>query len=130
MSSYPTERELRAWAAEPCAPESFGHWDLVLSWDMDSARLHLFVELAADPTLPNAWLFLLVLYRWVSYAARQKDFDSWRPHYDRWLDEVRGVRDPSVKRWRNRARRIFQGLDAFDDESWWDSFAADANPTE
>jgi hypothetical protein len=97
---------------------------------MNSARLRLFVELAADPTLPNAPFFLRALYRWVSYVARQEDFDSWRPQYDLWLNEVKGVRDPSVKRWRHRARRIFQGLDAFDYDSWWDSFVTDANPTE
>lgn len=124
----PTEAELRAWAAEDGAEEPTGDWDLVLAWDMEPGRLRLFVELAADDTLPNARYFLMALYTWVWYAARRDDFDSWRPYYDRWLEAAKGVRDPAVKRWRNRARRIFQGLDPFDQESWWAAYAADVNP--
>ena len=122
----PTEDELRAWAAEAGAVEPIQDWDLVLAWGMEPGRLRLFVELAADATLPNAPFFLLALYTWVAHAARQEDFDSWRPQYDRWLNEARGVRDPSVKRWRHRARRVFQGVDSFDYTSWWENFAADA----
>lgn len=125
-SHNPTEAELRAWAAEAGAAEPEGDWDLVLAWGMEPGRLRVFVELAADPTLPNARYFLMALYTWVSYAARRPDFDSWRPQYDRWLDAAKGVRDPAVKRWRHRARRIFQGLDPFDAHAWGANFAADA----
>ena len=121
----PTEAELRAWAAEPGADELTGDWDLVLAWNMEPERLRLLVELAADTTLPNAPLFLRALYTWVWYVGRQQDFDSWRPYYDRWLDVAKGVRDPAVKRWRHRTRRIFQGIESFDKESWWDDYAAD-----
>jgi hypothetical protein len=127
-SLNPTEAELRAWAAEIGAGEPMGDWDLVLSWGMEPGRLRLLVDLAADSTLPNAAFFLMALYTWVSYTARQKDFDRWRPQYDRWLDVAKGVRDPAVKRWRNRARRIFQGVDSFDYDSWWTTFTADASP--
>ena len=121
----PTEAELRAWAAEAGAPEPENDWDLVLSWEMEPGRLRVFVELAADPTLPNAAYFLMALYTWVSYVARREDFDSWRPQYDRWLDVARGVRDPAVKRWRHNARRIFQGLEPFDAEAWGGALLAD-----
>jgi len=127
-SLNPTEAELRAWAAEAGAAEPTGDWDLVLSWGMEPGRLRLLVDLAADAALPNATYFLMALYTWVSFAARQKDFDSGRPQYDRWLDVAKGVRDPAVKRWRRRARRVFQGVDSFDNELWWKTFAADASP--
>jgi hypothetical protein len=124
----PTEAELRAWAAEAGAVHPTGDWELVLAWGMEPGRLRLFVDLAADATLPNAPFFLMALYAWVSYAARRTDFDSWRLQYDRWLDVAKGVRDPAVKRWRYRARRIFQGVDPFDYHSWWATLAADAGP--
>ena len=124
-SHNPTEAELRAWAAEAGAAEPEGDWDLVLSWGMEPGRLRVLVELAADPTLPNAPYFLITLYTWVSYVARRDDFDSWRPQYDRWLDAAKGVRDPAVKRWRHSARRIFQGLDPFDADAWGAGMVAD-----
>ena len=125
-SFNPTEPELREWAAEVGAAPPDQDWELLLTWGMEPGRVRLFAELAADPTLPNARFFLLALYTWVSYYARQKDFDSWRPIFDRWLDQVKGVRDPAVKRWRHRARLIFQGIEPFDFDSWWSAYAADA----
>ena len=121
----PTEDELRQWAAEPGALHPTDDWELVLAWGMEPGRLRTIATLAADTTLPNARFFLIVLYTWVSWAARNKDFDSWRKQYDRWLDEVRGNKDPAVKQWRYRARRIFQGIDKFDYDAWWGIFAKD-----
>lgn len=121
----PSERELRAWAAEPGAPEPVQDWDLVLAWDMDPGRLRLFIELAADAGLPNAEYFLMALYTWVAHVARRDDFDSWRSQYDRWLDPAKGVRDPAVKRWRHRARLLFQGVERIDPDAWGDAMMAD-----
>lgn len=121
----PTELELREWAAEAGAVPPVQDWELVLSWGVDAGRLRLFAELAADPTLPNGPFFLLALYQWVSYAARQKDTGSWRQQYDRWLDRAGIVRAPAVKRWRHRARLIFQGIERFDSEAWWSVYGTE-----
>lgn len=114
----PTEAELRAWAAELGVPQPVQDWDLVLAWEMDPGRLRVFVELAANPALPNGHFFLAALYTWVRYAARRDDFDSWRQLYDCWLDQAKGVRDPAVKQWRRRARLVFQGIEPFDAQAW------------
>ena len=122
----PTEAELRAWAAEAGAAEPVQDWDLVLFWGMEPGRLRVFVELAADPALPNQSYFLYLLYSWVAYAAGREDFDARRPQYDQWLDRAaRGVRDPAVKRWRHGARRIFQGVEPLDAASWSAALAAE-----
>jgi hypothetical protein len=93
---------------------------------MEPGRLRVFVDLAADPALPNQSYFRFLLYSWVAYAARREDFDYRRPQYDQWLDRAaRGVRDPAVKRWRHGARRIFQALDPFEAASWWAALAAE-----
>jgi hypothetical protein len=116
---HPTEAELRAWSADPEAEWPMPDWDLVLAWGMEPGRLGLLAALASDATLPQRSRFLLVLYTWVSYVARQQDFELSRTQYDGWLDKVKGCRDAAVKRWRHQARRIFQKIEPFDQESWW-----------
>jgi len=46
--SYPTNDELRAWAAGADPVPPMQDWDLVLSWSMDPGFLRLCVELAED----------------------------------------------------------------------------------
>jgi hypothetical protein len=115
----PTEAELREWAAEEDTVAPEGDWELVLAWGMDQGRLRVCIELAASPGLPGARFFLMVLYTWVSHVARRVKSETWYRTFDRWLDEAKGVRDPAVKRWRRRARMIFQGVEPFDYETWW-----------
>ena len=116
----PTGEDLRAWAAEAGAAPPVQDWDLVLFWGMEPGRLRVFVELAADPSLPNRGYFLFLLYGWVAYAAKREDFDSWRTHYDRWVRRAtEGVRDGAVRRWRHAARLVLQGARPFAAAGWW-----------
>jgi hypothetical protein len=117
---HPTDKELRAWAAEADAPPPLQDWDLIVSWQMDPDRLRLCVELAAEQGCPRADFFLDVLYAWVEAVARDDSLEIRGAQYDRWLDVARGVADPTVKRWRHRARLIFQQIEPFDWQAWWD----------
>ena len=119
---HPTETELREWASQRDASWPKEDWDLILSWDMVPNRLRLFITLAADRALPGHEFFLGVLHQWVSYVARQEDFEIERSQYDQWLDQARGERDPAVKEWRRRASLVFQGIEPFDYDSWWSGF--------
>jgi hypothetical protein len=98
-------------------------WDLVLSWGMEPGRLRVCVELAATPICPHARFFLMVLYHWVAVVARDSHIELRRTMYDRWLEVVRGVTDPAVKRWRHRAKLVFQGAEPFSWEQWWAGWA-------
>lgn len=122
----PTEPELRAWASLDGARQPSPEWELVLSWGMDRGRLRVCIQLAADPALANARFFLLLLYTWVSYVAGRENWEALRPEFDRWLDEAKGVRDVAVKRWRRRARLIFQGIEPFDRKGWWEDWEPDS----
>ena len=121
----PTGAELRDWAADADAIPPHQEWELELAWGMEPGRLRVIVELAADPTSRKARYFLRLLYTWVYAVARRQDFDSWRVQFDRWLDQAKGVRDPAVKRWRHRARLIFQAIEPFNAESWWAALSAE-----
>jgi len=123
----PTEDELRAWAAQEIAPPPVKDWESVLAWGMDPTRLGLCVELAAGSTSPAATFFLLVLYQWVDVVARDERFASRRAMYDKWLDAARGTKDPAIKRWRDRARFVFQGA-PFNREHWWAAWSAEQSP--
>jgi len=123
----PAEEELRAWAADERALAPLQDWDLVLSWAMEPGLLRLCVELAADPFCPQASFFLMVLYHWVAVVARDKQFKLRLTMYDRWLEVVRGVDDPAVKRWRHRAKLVFQGTEPFVREEWWAAWRGEQN---
>ena len=116
--SAPTSEELRDWAYDASAKEPTGDWELVLSWRMESGLLGRCVEYAADPECPNAQFFLDVLYQWVDTVATNKQFEVLKSLYDEWLEVARGANDAKVKRWRHRARLVFQGIEPYDREKW------------
>lgn len=124
----PTESELRAWASRVGAAAPQQDWELVLAWGVEPSRLRVLVELASDAALPQAPFFLRALYEWVSYAAQERDFEARRLQYDRWLDVTKGTHDLAVKRWRRRARLIFQTQERFNDASWWADFMSEVHP--
>ena len=124
-SANPTEPELRAWAAQAGADWPDQDWEVALARGIERKRLRLMAELADDESLPNARFFLLVLYTWVECHALDEAYGSWHAQFDRWLYETRGVRRPALKRWRHRARLVFQGVERFDAHSWWSRFETD-----
>lgn len=126
MNPYcPTEEELRDWAYSPDSVEPVQDWGLVLSWQMDRGLLRRCVQFADDGHCPQAAFFLDVLFQWVDGVVRGNDFAERRGMYDEWLDVAKGLADPVVKRWRHHARMIFQGLQTFDRQNWWELGQAD-----
>jgi len=119
----PAEDELRAWATDENAVAPIQDWDLILTWAMEPGLLRVCVELAADAACPNASFFLMVLYHWVAVVARSKHFEQTRSIYEGWMNVVRGVSDPAVKRWRHETLLIFQGIESFNWEQWWVAFS-------
>ena len=121
-ATCPTHEELRAWAAESDTAEPLPDWDLVLSWRVEPGLLRLCIELAADPRSPKARFFLMVLYQWVAVVARNEQFEALRPMYNQWMEVARDVDDLAVKHWRHRALLVFQGVEVFEWDRWWNSF--------
>ena len=115
----PTEEELREWAYSEASEEPVQEWGLILSWQMDRGLLRRCIRFACDPNCPHADFFLGVLYLWVEGLAKREDFVATRGTYDDWLEGARGIDNVAVKRWRHRARLIFQGLEPFDRTGWW-----------
>jgi hypothetical protein len=123
--SYPTDDELRAWAADDDPVPPVQDWDLILCWRMDPGLLRLCVELAANAGAKASSFFLLVLYRFVVVVANDSQFDIKRSTYDSWLEVARGAKHPAVKRWRHEARLVLQGLKPFDRDNWWELWSQD-----
>jgi hypothetical protein len=123
--SSPITEELHDWAYDALAKHPTGDWELVLSWRMERGLLGRCVEYAADPECPNAQFFLDVLYQWVDTVATNKQFEVLKSLYDEWLEVARGTNDAKVKRWRHRARLVFQGIEPYDRERWQTSWFAD-----
>ena len=117
--SCASDDELRQWAYDADADEPTPDWDLVLCWSMVRGRLRLIAELADDAACPHADFFLLVLYRWIDYLCRDRGVDTAVPKKESHFDEIRGVRNPKVKRWRHQALRMLQGIEPYDRERWW-----------
>ena len=123
----PTVNELQKWAFEPNAYAPEQDWEWVLSKGMSNERLEACVELASDPACPTRQFFLRTLYVWVIVLAESRNFDIQRTWHDKLLDVCRGNHDPAVKRWRRRAKLVFQGVEPFDREKWWAPYHDEAD---
>ena len=116
--AHPTEDELQQWAYDPETDNPVQDWELILSWGMDRGRLRQLIQFAADPSCPHATFFLGVLFQWVIVVAKSQHYEIIRGHYDSWLHEAKGVKDPRVKQWRRKARLLFQGQQQFNYDTW------------
>jgi hypothetical protein len=117
--NHPTEEELREWAADPESISPSPAWELLLSWGMEPGLLRVCVDLASDPDNMHRGLFRMVLYQWVETIQKGAEFEAYRTIYEGWLDALKGLTNPAIKRWRYEARRIIQGVRPFDRDRWW-----------